>query len=228
MADSKIPEEFEVGEPVLVCRWRLSGGKLPAANRHMRALGNRVVNGGPLSRQLLAWAKQHIEWTLADGAHDEPDGTLMLMVDAEGRAAMAVGPYEPLQDTSADALIERAKAAEREADASEVAPETLWIVSNDGLSVNVGVGDPLSGSASLIADLASTLGISVERNATLLDDVRAELEQTEQATQPAQSTLTDMFLVSDEHGVVPAQGACGSYAKRFSEGWQTLLERTAR
>lgn len=217
MADGKIPEEFEVSEPVLVCRWRLSSGELPAANRHMRALGKRVVNKKALSKQLLGWAKQHIEWTLADGAHDEPNGVLMVMVDAEGRAAMAVGPYKSLEDTSEFALIERARASEREADATEVAPETLWAAQGNNLVVNLAIGDPASGVTSLVTDLAATLGMPVERRATLIEDLLAHPEE-----------FDEVFLVSDEHGVVPASDAGGSRAQRFADGWQTLLGRMGR
>ena len=50
-------EEFELGEPVLVCRWRLAGGKLPLENRHLRALSRRVVLGRAVTSQLVGWAK---------------------------------------------------------------------------------------------------------------------------------------------------------------------------
>lgn len=217
MADGAIPEEFEVGEPVLVCRWRISDGKLPATNRHMRALGKRIVSGKPLSKQLLGWVKQHIEWTLADGSHRNPNGVLMLMIDEQGRAAMAVGPYEPLGDCSASALVERARAAEREGAQTDVAPETFWAAQGDQLFVNLASGDALSGSTSLIVNLAETLGIPLERSSTLLDDYAAN-----------PSSYTEVFLVSDEHGVVSAADASGKHGQRFAEGWQTLLDKASR
>ena len=216
MADGKIPEEFEVGEPVLVCRWRLYGAALPAANRHMKALGRREVTGKPLSKQLLAWAKQHIEWTLADGAAEHPDGVLLLMVDDQGRAAMAAGDYEPLANTSLPALLERAQAAGKEAAQTGVAPEAVWAVRGDSLICGVGVGEPLSGASSLVRDLAATLGASVERSASLADDLAAG------------EPCDEAFLVSDEHGVVCAEGASGPMGEQFARGWQTLLERGAR
>ena len=55
---------FTLGSPALVCRWRLASRALPLENRHLRALGQRVVNGGLVPTELVAWAKQHIEWTL--------------------------------------------------------------------------------------------------------------------------------------------------------------------
>lgn len=217
MADGKIPEEFEVGEPVLVCRWRLSDGKLPAINRHMRALSKRVINSKPLSRQLVAWAKQHIEWTLQEGSYENPDGVLMLIVDDQSRAAMVVGPYEPLEDTTEAALIERARVAEREATNTNVAPETLWVVEDGDLVVGMSVGDKPSGATSLIMDLATTLGMPVERRATLLDEISFSPE-----------LASEVFLVSDEHGVVPAADAGGPRSQRFADGWETLLAKTGR
>ena len=38
-------DEFRLGEPALVCRWRLANRKLPMENRHLRALAGRTVNG---------------------------------------------------------------------------------------------------------------------------------------------------------------------------------------
>lgn len=217
MADGKIPQEFEVGEPVLVCRWRLSNRRLPAANRHLRALGRRTVNGMHPTKQLLGWAKQHIEWTLAEGSAAHPDGVLMLVLDAQGRAAMAVGDYAPLADTTLAALVDRARASEHEASETDVAPETLWVVLDGALVCGMAPGEVASGSASLIADLARTLGLSVRRDANLVEAV-------------ADGTLAprEAFLVSDEHGVVVASDASGDRARRFADGWARLLDRAGR
>ena len=168
MADGKIPEEFEVGTPVLVCRWRLQDGALPIENRHLRALGRRHVLGKKLSRQLLAWAKQHIEWTLADGTAEHPDGVLMLLVDAEGRAAMACGDYEPLPDTTLAGLLARAASGSDEASETDIAPETIWVGRGRGLAVGMAPGEHPSGAASLVEDLAKTLGMPVERDPPML------------------------------------------------------------
>ena len=216
MADGTIPQEFQIGEPVLVCRWRLASRTLPAANRHLRALGRRTVNGGHLSRQLLGWAKQHIEWTLAEGAAEHPDGVLMLMVDAEGRAAMAVGDYRPLADTSLEALAARALQAEREADETDVAPETLWAVRGDALACGAPADAQLSGTATLVGDLAATLGMAVRRDPNLA-----------RAAADGVADLDEAFLVSDEHGVVPASDAEGPRARRFADGYAALLENAA-
>ena len=209
MADGKIPEEFEVGEPVLVCRWRLSARALPAANRHMRALGARTVCGAPLTKQLLGWAKQHIEWTLAEGTAQFPDGVLMLMVDAEGRAAMAAGAYEPLADTSLAALAARATAALAEAASTGVAPETLWVAGAGELVCGLGEGAALSGASSVVADLAAAYGVPVRFDATLVERARAGEGV---GAQGAASHL----LISDEHGAVCAKGEPSALACRLA------------
>ena len=40
-------DEFELGVPALVCRWRLAGRTLPLENRHLRALSQRRVTTLP-------------------------------------------------------------------------------------------------------------------------------------------------------------------------------------
>ena len=194
-----IPEDFELGTPGLVCRWRLAKGRLPLENRHLRALGARGVGMG-----LVAWAKQHIEWTLKDGSAQNPDGVLMLVVDAQGRAPMTVGPYEPLPQD--DAAFLRARAA-GELGEKGVAPETLWGMSGGRLVAAIPEGAPLSGMASLVMDLAATRGIEVLRG----------------SVDPA--ALDEVFLVSDEHGVVPASDAGGETGAWLARGYARLLER---
>ena len=77
--DTPWTEDFALGTPALVCRWRLADRTLPLENRHLRALSRRVVDDAPVSPQLVAWAKQHIEWTLGSGASRYPDGVLMVI-----------------------------------------------------------------------------------------------------------------------------------------------------
>lgn len=206
---------FVLGKPELVCRWRLAGGKLPLENRHLRALSRRMVGGERLSRELLGWAKQHIEWTLAPGSVAHPDGVLMLIVDEARQAAMTVGAYEPLRRTSCAWLARRAEESLREAEATGVAPESLWAVTDDCLVMGLGGEATPSGAADLVLQLADTLGIPVERDselvergAGLLDDVR------------------EVFLVSDEHGVVPASDANGPRSAKLAASYQRLMERT--
>ena len=180
---------FKLGTPALVCRWRLASGRLPLENRHLRALSRRVLDDEPVSPQLIAWAKQHVEWTLREGSAENPNGVLMLIVDEEGQAAMTVGPYEPLAAMTASGLVDRATAAQQEAGETGVAP------------------------SSLVEDLAKTVGLPLSRQADLLDDVASG------AASPA-----EVFLASDEHGIICATDAAGSIGERLTKDYARLLE----
>lgn len=203
---------FSLGRPALVCRWRLAGRSLPLENRHLRALGQRTVNGAAVSVQLVAWAKQHIEWTLSDGAALYPDGVLMTVVDEAGSAAMAVGPYEPLARTTALALARRAARSAQEGERTGVSPETLWALSDGRLLWSAGRDEAAAGTASLVCDLARTLGFVVERDEGLVERALA-----------GEDKPTEVFLASDEHGVVLASNAQGPSSQRFAAGYEKLL-----
>ena len=205
---------FKLGMPALVCRWRLSKRQLPLENRHLRALLARRVNGAQVTTELVAWAKQHLEWNLDQGAVAYPNGTLMLIVDKEGRAAMTVGPFNPLEDTSAQALVQRAEAARTEAASTGVAPETLWAARGESLVWDPSEGETPSGAASLILQLAQTLGIEVQTHEGLADAIALGAPGFDEA-----------FLVSDEYGVVPASDATGAFGTRMAQAYQSLLER---
>lgn len=206
--------EFTLGNPALVCRWRLAGGTLPLANRHLRALSKRIVNGRIMPVELVAWAKQHIEQTLARGSSEHPDGVLMLVMDQAGHAAMTVGPYQPLGRTTLRALLRRAETSYQEAEVTGVAPETLWASRTDALLWDIDRDFDTAGSASLIEDLAHTMGLRVERRPGL----RHEVERGEWGYDEA-------FLVSDEHGVVPTSDRPSARGTRFAQSYERLLER---
>ena len=214
MADER---DFELGTPALVCRWRLAARTLPLENRHLRALSRRTVGGAAVSTGLVAWAKQHIEWTLAEGAAACPDGVLMLVVDEAGRAAMTVGPYEPLASDVLFDLVARALAGSREARATGVAPESLWGVRAGGLAWGAEEGELPSGAATLVCDLARTLGIPVTRDPGLAA-----------AAVAGDAGCDEVFLVSDEHGVVPARDCAGAVSERLASGYATLLAKAGR
>lgn len=215
---------FELGAPALVCRWRLASRTLPLENRHLRALAARSVNAAPVSTQLVAWAKQHIEWTLADGSAPHPDGVLMLVLDAEGRAAMSVGPYDPLASASAADLAARAVAAAHEARATGVAPETLWAVRAGTLVCGAAPDRRPSGVDSLVTDLAKTLGLPVSCDPSLAAGVLdGEKTRGEKGARYAPDAYDEVFLASDEHGVVPAAGLAGPQARRLADGYAKLL-----
>ena len=217
MADEQVlalESNFVLGDPALVCRWRLASAKLPLETRHLKALRERTVNGARVSTQLVAWAKQHIEWTLGDGAAANPDGVLMIVVDGAGQAAMSVGPYEPLASRGCHALARRATSSLREARTTGVAPEMLGVIRDGALYQGIEEGMRSSGVASLVRDLAKTLGIPLVRESGLPDVVRR-----------SRAGIDEMLLTSDEHGVVVASDKGGPMARRLAESYLTLLAK---
>ena len=196
---------FELGTPSLICRWRLANGGLPLENRHLRAFSQRGVDPA-----LVSWAKQHIEWTLADGAAGNLDGVLMVVVDEEGQAAMSVGPYKALDDTSINALLQRAMQAQTEASRTGVAPETLWAVTAGQITSYLNPAEKLAGASSLVSDLMEAHHQKFTYEAQISDA-------------QALAAADEVFLVSDEHGVVAAAGKLGKYAKQMVADYQKLL-----
>lgn len=206
-------KKFELETPELICRWRLSGGVLPLANRHLRALGKRIVGGKRVSPHLIAWAKQHIEGTLQEGSQEVPDGVLMLLLEKNGQAAMTVGPYVPLKGCTTVSLAARARISQREAQATRCAPEVLWIVQDNKVIVGVSQDAVLSGVTSLIGDLAKTMNLRIEYDSLLITHTFQNIIE-----------FDEVFLTSDEHGVVCASDASGVMGKKFLKGYQKLLE----
>lgn len=205
-------EEFKLGKPALVCRWRLAGRSVPLLNRHMRALSQRRVQGEPLTVNLLGWVKQHIEWSLAEDPSAVADGVLMLVVDEDGQAAMSTGAYEPLADASPEALIERAVAARAEADATGIAPEVLCCAQDSALVLGAPESSARSGAVTFIRQLAETRGHAVSFDPALPERARIGIAGT-------------LALISDEHGVVveAAPGDAGEAADAVTDELLTFL-----
>lgn len=205
-------QTFQLDCPALVCRWRMAKRHVPMLNRHIRALSERRVLGAPLTRNMLSWAKQHVEWSLVEGDYDTPDGVLMLVIDVNGNAAMTVGAYEPLADTSAAALAARAQDGRSEQAETGVAPEVLCRVRQGVVEVAADPGEHECGTMTLIEQLSETRGHKV---AHLGGGAVDALDGS-------------VFLVSDEHGVVPAQGidaACedGAFVMFLEQGLAKLF-----
>lgn len=209
--------EFKLGRPALVCRWRLANGMLPLENRHLRALAAREIGGKQVSNALVAWVKQRIEWGLDEATRECPDGVLMLVVDEAGASALSVGPYRSLSKTSANDLLLRAQSSYREAQSTKVAPEELWVVQRDALVWGSSSEFAASGASTLISDLARTLGMPVHRDEALLREAERR-----------GFVGDEVFLVSDEHGVVPASDRGGERAAKFAKGYRKLLVRKGR
>lgn len=186
---------FHLGTPALICRWRLAGRHVPLLNRHIRALSQRSVQGEPLTKNMIGWVKQHIEWSLAEDVTVVADGVLMLVVDVDGQAAMSSGAYVPLVDTTVDALAARAITAQHEAASTGVAPEVLCALSGDGVTLGISADAPAAGVASLVAQLAQTRGLPVSYDPALPFRALSGMD------------AGAVFLASDEHGVVGVSDA---------------------
>lgn len=223
-------EKFELAEPALVCRWRMARRAVPLLNRHIRALSQRVVNGAPLTTNMLSWAKQHVEWSLAAGEYDDPDGVLMLVIDVNGDALMSVGPYVPLADATRASLVRRAEDARVEGARIGVAPEVLGAVAPDGrVVVAAAPGESLCGAASLVEQLATTRGHSVDYALGEAGDA-ADSDAGASEIQGFVNRCDDgavIFLVSDEHGVVVEENAAGEAPAGEVEDVSTVASEAA-
>lgn len=199
-------EPFDLERPALICRWRMAGKHVPLLNRHIRALSRRRVMGEAISRNLVSWAKQHIEWSLAEGDYAERGGVLMLVVDVNGNAAMSVGPYEGLADASRAGLEARARASAAEEAETGVAPEVLCRIEGSDLTVFHAEGTAPAGTLTLVEQLADTRGLTWSRV----------------GLPPMLPEGGTWFLVSDEHGVVPAEGADDPFIELCASGYESL------
>ena len=210
-ANQEAVEKFTLDKPALICRWRMSNKKVPMLNRHIRALSERLVQGEPLTHNMLSWAKQHVEWSLAEGDYTAHDGVLMLVIDVNGNAAMTVVSTSrwPILRPSAACPLRRGplrgRRNRRGARAARCRQQR-----RAGLC---GAADEcLCGTATLIEQLAQTKGIPVTRV-----DIPAQLKGA-------------LFLVSDEHGVVPATDADAAESDAatvafFADGYEKLRAR---
>lgn len=195
-----IPEDLFVDEPIFTVRWRLHCRALPLKNRHLRAFEQRNVGNG-----LSSWARQHIEWTLAEGTAQHPNGVLVLAVDEQGRAVMSAEAYEPLAKAAVADLLERVAAQQDQ----PVEGEVVWVYRDGAFTVLSDAAKPLSGVNSLIADLAKTLG--------------KPLAHAPHGAVGSLGEGDEVMLVSDEHGVVGASDASGAVAAQFAAYYERLV-----
>lgn len=209
--------QFSLEKPSCICRWRIYNQQLPLENRLLRALSRRVVNGKQVDKRLVAWAKQHIEWTLASGSQCYPNGVLMLVIDEKGQAAMSVGPYTNLAHPHLSTFCARAQIAQEEANITHVAPESLWARRADTLLWCAQDIEQPNGVTSLMIDLAKTLGIRVIKDKNLLNEVQSK-----------QAEVSEVFLVSDEHGVVIDNDHSSSLTKQLAQSYLKLLQSTSK
>jgi hypothetical protein len=76
----------------------------------------------------------------------------------------------------------------------------------------MGAAEDASGSVTLVCDLANTVGITVTREQGIAQGL---LDNT--------LVYDEIFLVSDEHGIVCASDAAGPRGAKLAEGYERLL-----
>ncbi len=198
-------KDFSLKDPALIVKWKLKNRSLPLQNRHLRALSESYVNGKFVSSQLVAWAKQHLEWTLESGAIDHPDGVLMLVVDSDGQAVMSTGPYEPLGSHDALALANRAIAAQSDIFNGGISSEIIWAVNGNNIVCGAQKDEYKCAMTSLVLDLINTLKLEVA-----FDDMLAEKIKDGQ-------NFDEVFLSSDVYRIVVASNTTDTTARRLKE-----------
>lgn len=197
----------------LVTRWRLANGELPLANRHLRALAARTVDG--LTPEFVAWVKQQVENKLAPAAQEHKDGVLMTVLTKNGNAVTSVGPYKALATPDARTLQCRATQAYKEAQHTGIAPETLASIVQDTVVFKLDKEAAPSGMLSLVIDLLQTQHIPYrfDSAAKPFNDSQSSSARPNKSSatkadlqgHPAQAQANDdIFLISDEHGIVCA------------------------
>lgn len=213
-----IQEDVIIDDPELVLRWRLSHRKLVAQSRHLATLKARGLGQG-----LVSWCYQHIEWTLPEGTLKDPHGVLVIKIDTAGRAQMEVVPYSSLMPATASELIVYAE-EHGESMTSGIDSDVAWVVRPAAadktaapqtrlVALTSGLNE-LSGVNSLIRDLGRAQGFTVV------------CDENELAQHPL-TEADEVFLVSDEHGVVPSTDHGREVSQKFKHYWDRLVASLA-
>ena len=165
-------------------RWKLAGGTLPLYERHLRSL---VAFGYP--SPLCSWIRTRLEWSIENQTVDNPEGVVHIFVNDKDEV---------------DVRIEAAR------DISELADDecTCWEVRGHagGTQVLVPLTEPLDAAATLLRDLASTLGLEV-----VYADRAGEFE-----------VVQERFRTSDEFGFIvdePSGPVSTKMAACFDKLW---------
>ena len=170
-------------------RWRLSGGKLPMRERHLRSLLSLGIDG-----PMQAWVRTRIEYVLENHAAEHPDGAMHLVIAPDGKVTFSVEPLRELPQVGAGDVDVAAGTVAGISDA------TVWLAGEKRLVAAVQNG-LVSAIDTTLRDLAATLGYTVEERAVASDDAQG----------------LELFVTTDEHGVVTVEGCSGEQASKFAE-----------
>lgn len=170
-------------------RWRLSGGKLPMRERHLRSLLSLGIDG-----PMQSWVRTRIEFVLDNHAAEHPDGAMHLVIAPDGKVTFSVEPLRELPVVGA-ANVDIATGS-----VAGIPDATVWLVGEKRL-VAVAPDGLVSAIDTTLRDLASTLGYAVEARAVSADEAQG----------------AEVFATTDEHGVVPVEGCSGEQTAKFAE-----------
>lgn len=179
----------------LVFRWRYASRKIQLYERRLRSLAH--FNVGPA---VQAWVRSRLEWMQDNRLYEQPDGVLELTIDPEGDVAMSMHPVTEAPAFSPDQLVW---------DGDELAgcalPGTVWVV--DDAQAHALPADIRHAADTFTRDLVTTLGRKMDDGPVTRD-----------AVEPA-----EVFLITDEHGIVPCAGKGGAMTDKltacFSKLW---------
>lgn len=170
-------------------RWRLAGGKLPMRERHLRSLKALGIDG-----PMQSWVRTRVEYVLDNHAAEHPDGALHLVIAPDDKVTFSVEPLRELPALSA---------ADVDVVSGSVAgidDATVWLAGEKCLTAAAPDG-VVSAMDTTLCDLATTLGYTVQARAVAADEVQG----------------AELFVTTDEHGVVPVEGCSGEQAAKFAE-----------
>ena len=186
-------------EPIDV-RWRLADGGLPMRERHLRSLASMGV-GAPMQ----SWIRTRLEYVLENHAPIHPNGVLCLRMDPEGKTEMVVEPLGTVPTlTEADLVIKD------DFITGASVPGVVWVMGEKLAIASVDNEELISATATTMRDLAETLSMQVEEGAVLAEDAFAE--------------GVEIFVTSDEFGILPIEGHSGATTDRFTKLLNKLLK----
>lgn len=183
MSINSIPTE------VIVVSWRLSRGRLPLTDRHLKALTERGVGSA-----LHAWLKSRLEWSLVNDTIGFADGVLRMTIDPQGDVNIAVLELPSAPESEDLALVRVDGRIEDGRNAS------VWVRSGQKVATPTVPSATPRGTRTFVRDLATTLGYTFEERVISEE----ELESADEA-----------FLVHDVFGVIELDARGGELVERL-------------
>lgn len=210
---SATPESESVGISTIAesysLRWRLVNKTLPLYERHMRSLKLRGV-----SAPLLAWIRCRLEWTIDNLLAQNPEGVLCLDIDPTEDVKIALEPPRTVPTlTQNDLFVSRGHIEGvhiRDAsDGEDPLDGVVWIETDGALAASA--AELVSATNTLVRDLAETLGYRVTVEPVAIETI-------------VETSVTGLFLVNDEFGLLPIDSAQGPIAQKMTECFDKLWD----